>query len=431
MLIVGAVIVIVEALEHILIGESVLNYHFLTEVIIYGVGVPALAILLLSTLDRVEVERSQVEYELGSLNEFMNRLKTATTWDELTKNIVQFPKFVLPVVRSCLLIHNPDKAELDPVATWVIDGERELVSTDKISTADCCSCTQASEVLNAGLSQCENIAIFEQDNNFIRYCLPLVYRNFEAGKLIFDIPTHEPVSSKQLDVVENLAPEIALAVDNARLNSLVNDNLDAATVERERIARDLHDTLGQNISYLRLKLDQVSVQNPLLGIKELQDELEGMRVVADEAYEQMRGTLAELHPDSQVRLEQALRSQVDSRSIRAGFAVQWHVTGTPRAFRPHTNRQILYICREVLNNIEKHAHAKQVVINLLWGEADLALTITDDGNGFNPQTSQHRQNLGMTIMAERAHDINCQLRFDSEPGQGSTVSLQVPYSTKP
>jgi signal transduction histidine kinase len=174
----------------------------------------------------------------------------------------------------------------------------------------------------------------------------------------------------------------------------------------------------------------VSAQNPLLGIKELQDELDSMRVVADETYEQMRGTLEELHPDSQVRLEQALRSQVGVISARTGFEVQWHINGTPRALSPHTNRQILYICREVLNNIEKHAHAKQVEIDLLWGEDDLSVTVTDDGNGFNPNTSLHKQNLGMTIMAERAQNIDAQLMIDSEPGQGSTVSLQVPYSTK-
>jgi len=215
-----------------------------------------------------------------------------------------------------------------------------------------------------------------------------------------------------------------------RLQSLSLRLVEVQESERRDIARDLHDTLGQNISYLRLKLDQVSVQNPLLGIKELRDELDSMRTVADEAYEQIRGTLAELHPDSQVRLEQALRSQVDTISARTGFEVQWHITGTPRALRPHTNRQILYICREVLNNTEKHAHAQQVKINLLWGEDELSIAISDDGNGFNPYTSLHKQNLGMTIMAERAQDIKGQLMIDSEPGQGSTVSLQVPYSTK-
>ena len=249
-------------------------------------------------------------------------------------------------------------------------------------------------------------------------------------------------TQEHLELAEALVDQASVAIQNAwlseqvragreRLQSLSLRLVEVKESERRDIARDLHDTLAQNISFLRLKLDQVSVQNPLLGIKELHDELESMRVVADEAYEQMRGTLEELHPDSQVRLEQALRSQVGVISARTGFAVQWHVTGTPRALRPHTNRQILYICREVLNNIEKHAHAMQVKIDLLWGEADLSVTIVDDGNGYNTNTSMNKQNLGMTIMAERAQDIKGQLMIDSEPGQGSTVSLQVPYSTKP
>ena len=83
MLIAGVIVLAVEALEHLLSGESILNPHFLTEVIIYGIGVPALAILLLSSLGRAEEERSQVENELGNLNEFTSRLRTSSTWDEL------------------------------------------------------------------------------------------------------------------------------------------------------------------------------------------------------------------------------------------------------------------------------------------------------------------------------------------------------------
>jgi hypothetical protein len=83
MLIVGVILLAVEALEHLLIGESILNPHFLAEEIIYGIGVPALAILLLSSLDRAEEEHSQVEYELGNLNEFMSRLRTSSTWGDL------------------------------------------------------------------------------------------------------------------------------------------------------------------------------------------------------------------------------------------------------------------------------------------------------------------------------------------------------------
>ncbi len=82
-LIVDVIILAVVASEHLLSGESILNPHFLTEVIIYGIGVPALAILLLSSLDRAEEEHSQVEDELDNLNEFMSRLRTSSTWGDL------------------------------------------------------------------------------------------------------------------------------------------------------------------------------------------------------------------------------------------------------------------------------------------------------------------------------------------------------------
>jgi signal transduction histidine kinase len=404
-----------------------LTWHFLSEVISYGIGVPAMGIFLLSWVDRAEKQKSELAYELNHLNEYIKQLNSASTWDQLSENIVQFPKLILPAVRSCLTIYNADKGDFDPVATWVDNGSIDKASSTDISLDLCGGCSQSMYKLDTGLSQCPNLSECEHDPDTVRYCLALAYRGQKTGSLIFDTPADQPITSKQQKVLEKLAPEIAIAVDNARLDTLVNTQIDAATTERARIARDLHDTLGQNISFLRFKLDQVSMDDPLLSIKELRDEIDSMRTVADEAYAQMRGTLAELHPDSQIRLDQALRSQVKPISTRAGFTANWHVHGTPRTLRPHTSRQILYICREVMNNIEKHAHAEQVNVELSWGEADLTITIKDDGNGFNPRATLRKENLGMTIMAERAQDINSQLMIDAEPGQGSTVSLQVPY----
>jgi len=430
MFIIGAVILIVEASEHLVVGETILTWHFLFEVISYGIGVPAMGIFLLGWLDRAEDQKSELEYQLGRLDEFSKQLKTASTWDELSENIVQFPKYVVPAVRSCLSIYNADKGDFDPVTTWVANGSNGKVSSSRISLDLCAGCSQSLHKLETGLSQCTNLSECEQDPDTVRYCLALAYRGQKTGSLIFDTPAAQPITSRQQTVLEKLAPEIAIAVDNSRLDMLVHTQIDAAAAERARIARDLHDTLGQNLSFLRFKLDQVSMKDPLLGIKELREELDGMRTVADEAYTQIRGTLAELHPDSQVRLEQSLRTQVGVVNKRTGFKVNWQVAGIPRALPLHTNRQILYICREVINNIEKHAHAEQVSIGLFWGEADLKVSIKDDGAGFNPRASQRKENLGMRIMAERAQDINAQLTIDAEPGHGSCVSLQVPYSIK-
>ena len=83
MVIIGVIVLAVEASEHLLFGDSILNPHFLTEVIIYGIGALALAIFTLSSLGRAEEERSQVENELGNLNEFTSRLRISSTWDEL------------------------------------------------------------------------------------------------------------------------------------------------------------------------------------------------------------------------------------------------------------------------------------------------------------------------------------------------------------
>jgi len=431
MVLIGLIVVVIEASEHITTGESILNSHFLMEVITYGIAVPIIGIILVNWLTRVEAQRDRVEFELGKLKEFNDGLRNASTWEEVVESVIQFPQFVLPpVINTCLTVYDVDSENFKPVASWSANGNRQTDINEQVCIDACQSCILSTQVAGGNLHQCTHFGDSDDRLSLMRYCLPLSYRNYLSGLLIFDMPAEQQVSDQQLSILQKLTPELALAVDYSHLNSQVIDQRDATLVERRRIARDLHDTLGQNISFLRLKLDQISDRDPLLGIAEFQDDLERMRSVADEAYEQMRGTLANLHPDSQILLEDALRSLAKKVAERANFKIAWNTQGTPTAIRPHTNRQILYICRETMNNIEKHAQAEQVSIDLLWEKDDLTITITDDGCGFNPNASLRKQNLGLTIMAERAVDINAQLMIDSVLGQGSTISLKVPVETK-
>lgn len=198
--------------------------------------------------------------------------------------------------------------------------------------------------------------------------------------------------------------------------------------ERHRIAQDLHDSLAQNISYLRLKLDQFSEDRRLRETADIQQEINYMRDVANEAYEQIRGTLTTLDPTCQSDLAETLRGSAMDIGERAGFAVVLESQPDRFPLDPEVCRQMIFICQEALYNVEKHAQAQVVNIQVDWGEKELTLCIADDGSGFDPDEVPTDGHLGLAIMSQRAQSIDGQLTIDSRTGSGTRVTLRVPVS---
>ncbi len=199
-----------------------------------------------------------------------------------------------------------------------------------------------------------------------------------------------------------------------------------AELERERIARDLHDSLGHSLGYLHLKLDQLAASEGLDDVTVLRREVARMRDVASQAYEMVRGMLATLHPSNATDLATGLLVMARAAGQRADFEVQLSSEGRTRALHPIVQQQALYLFREALNNVVKHASAGHVDIHLSWGESALTITLADDGCGFAVGELVPEGHYGLGMMQERAHEVNGQLTFRSRPGAGTQVALRVP-----
>ena len=91
----------------------------------------------------------------------------------------------------------------------------------------------------------------------------------------------------------------------------------------------------------------------------------------------------------------------------------------------------MYLTREALNNIEKHAFAQNVDIYLQWSDAEFRLIVRDDGKGFNPQELNTEGKYGTAIMGERAQAINANLTIESTPSEGTEIKLILPLSSNP
>ncbi|MCB9101103.1 MAG: PAS domain S-box protein [Anaerolineales bacterium] len=256
-----------------------------------------------------------------------------------------------------------------------------------------------------------------------------ISKTVETGDTqIFEFQLRLPQGIRDFEawLVVSAPQEVLAIVRDVTERKLRTEALEA---ERSRIARHLHDTLGQNIGYLRLKLDEFTLSNRYLpepGV--LRQELVRMRDVADEAYELVRSILAAAHLSNSSDLTTVLLAKAKVVGHRGRFKVNLASEGPARRLSPVIQQQVFYIFQEALNNIERHAQAQNVAINIIWTDDRLVIKLFDDGCGFQSHASRQEGHFGMTIMQERTDDIQGLLLIDSTVGVGTEVILQLPLA---
>jgi GAF domain-containing protein/HAMP domain-containing protein len=266
-------------------------------------------------------------------------------------------------------------------------------------------------------------------------CVPLKTKEGVIGVLSVESDQLNAFDESDLAVLQSLADQAAVAVENARHHEQAQQV--AALEERNRLARDLHDAVTQTLfsaSLIAQALPAVWRSDPEEGqhlLKELQQLNRG-------ALAEMRTLLLELRPAAlaEARLGDLLRQLSEAVTGRTGLLVTVTVEGqcTP----PSNVHVTLYrIAQEALNNVVKHAHASQVTISLNCtsfppqafppqtrenGAGRVELCVSDDGRGFDPN-SIPPDRLGLSIIRERAEAVGAYLEIESNPGQGTQVTV--------
>ncbi|MCX7939634.1 MAG: PAS domain-containing sensor histidine kinase [Thermoflexales bacterium] len=219
------------------------------------------------------------------------------------------------------------------------------------------------------------------------------------------------------DITERYRAEEALRQQVAR---------SAVEAERNRIARDLHDSVTQalfSVSVIADVLPRIWERNPAEGKRRLEE----LRQLSRGALAEMRTLLLELRPASLLEADLADLLQQLCATVRSRAPVEMdvQVEGPTQAI-PDKHKVALYrIAQEALNNVAKHSNAKHCTVRLHvvprnGALPQVQLTIIDDGRGFDPNANRSAH-LGLKIMRERADDIGAQLEIISRPGAGTTV----------
>jgi two-component system CheB/CheR fusion protein len=215
-----------------------------------------------------------------------------------------------------------------------------------------------------------------------------------------------------------------------RVKELLRRVVNTQELERRRMARDLHDHLGQQLTALRLSLQSLKEQSK--GQASLRQHVENLQAAAERIDSDVDFLAWELRPSTldEIGLMATVESFVHEWSKQFGIPADFHTAGLAGArLSSEAETNIYRIAQEALNNIYKHAEAGRAGVILEGRENHAVLIVEDDGKGFDPdEVTNTSKGLGLISMRERASLTGGRLEIQSAPGQGTTVFVRVPMN---
>lgn len=255
---------------------------------------------------------------------------------------------------------------------------------------------------------------------------PLIYKGRVVGNLYLTDKASGVFTEQDQDAILAFAVQAAVAIENARLYEQVQENV--VLQERERIGMELHDGTIQAIYGVGLKLEdciQRVKTEPDTVEGELDQAIEGLNRVIRE----IRNYIFDLRPMHLQRgdLASALGELLREMRVNTLIEIDLYVESSPEleSLNEDQRWQLLQIAREALTNIQKHAQANHVSIELVRQNSSLVMRIVDDGRGLDAGAFSSG-GQGLQNMAERAHAIGGHLTVEPTPSGGTTVIAEVP-----
>jgi PAS domain S-box-containing protein len=253
--------------------------------------------------------------------------------------------------------------------------------------------------------------------------VPLMLKERVIGMLSLAHSQPNFYTPRYAELALAIANQAAIAIENARLYAQAQEL--AAVEERQRLARELHDSVSQALYGISLGVHTAQLQldrNP----KELAESLEYVLELAEAALMEMRALIFELRPES-LEIEglvTALTKQAAALQARQHIKVNTELCPEPHL--PLKVKQELYrIAQEALHNTVKHAHASRIDLRMRQTSEAVTLHVCDDGRGFDAAAS-FPGHLGLHSMQERVTSLGGELQIESSPDQGTCIRVRVP-----
>ncbi|MFG6107762.1 GAF domain-containing protein [Leptothoe sp. EHU-05/26/07-4] len=233
-------------------------------------------------------------------------------------------------------------------------------------------------------------------------------------------------TSEELEIAQSLSHQATLAI---QLTRLADEAQQAAILgERNRLARDIHDTLAQSLGGIVLHL-QAADSMYTTDLHDKQTHFTQARQLARQALSEARRSVQALRPQllEQATLDQALNSLLEQLTRNSPLQTTYHLHGNPYRLPPDVEEHLLRISQEAITNSLRHAQATELVVDFTYEPRQVQLQIQDNGQGFD--TTLPNFGYGLITMQERAQQIAAHLDLSSQLGQGTIVQITLPIAT--
>ncbi len=381
---------------------------------------------------RVQLETAQLNRQLQeAVNEIstlfeMSRILAATLdLDTLLQQAVKKVVDLLPANAAMILL---DASPATPIAAAIGFDETSQAAAQVIGW-------DAMEAAQAGSPN-----VYE-DNEFKMLGVPLQTTRRLVGSLVIhvsDVRAFDPRHS----LLITLGRELGTAIENAQLylqvqerqalrGDLLRKSVEVQEEERKRIARELHDGIGQIFTALALGLsgvEEAMVRDPQLARRQAGN----LKELAIRAIAEMRQLVSDLRPPQldDLGLVPALHWLADEWRDRRQLNARVEINGARHRLTSEMETVLFRIAQEALTNIAKHAQAQHASVNLSFEPDAVELRVQDDGIGMTPEQINRRlarhQGWGLAGIQERAALVGGQVEITSAPGHGTRLTVRIP-----
>jgi two-component system, NarL family, sensor kinase len=286
---------------------------------------------------------------------------------------------------------------------------------------------------NVNVLTCSRLDGLVDGTGGLRYhaSIPLYAGEKKLGVMNVASPQWRELSPEDLQLLSTVGDLLAIAVERARLFD--RSARLGAVEERNRLAREIHDTLAQGLTATGLQLESAeALLDDASGAERAREPLRRALSLTRSNLDEARRSVLDLRaaPLEGRSLPEALRTLADRWEAETGVNTRFKAINGSHPLPPRAEVALYRICQEALTNVARHAHARRVTVRLVITPDRVRLVVQDDGHGFDPSRVGDERH-GLVGMRERAGTIGGSLEVESIPDGGTRVEVMVPLGGQP
>jgi len=367
--------------------------------------------------------------QLRSVNEISRRISSFLSIDELLLYVVDALQATFQYDCVGIYLQKPEQtgpelhAQAGYSATCPEDGPAAKINSKII---DWVAATGQSYRSGDMANNPGGVWNLDPDSPYSHLAVPIQIGSQVLGVLVIGCRKPKTITEVDLFIIQPLADQLAIALENARLYVELREM--AIIAERNRIAREIHDTLAQGLAGISMNM-QIAMQILQDGDhQQLAHLLTYTRSLAREHLDEARRSVQALHPKVEIlgEMDELVRGELDKITANLEMDTNLTVLGDKRPVYSNIKLALLRICQESLTNVKKHACASRVNVTLTFEPDRIEMSILDNGIGFN-RAVPGEGSFGLICMSERARLLGGSLMVNSQRGKGTEVFVTVPF----